>query len=142
MKDFETAKKVCEQSGSTLMAYELGVSAFLALPSQESVFISIGTTTAKILTPRSLFGLGLISPKLSWCFPRTLVSQQLSVWEPKYFELNRIARFACRALILDGLLSVASFSPSVQMLYGLWSVMKNPIEIAYSKQREDGVRRG
>jgi hypothetical protein len=87
-------------------------------------------------------GLGWIFPKVGWYFPQTFGSQQLSVWEPKFFELGRIARFASRALILDGLLAVACFCTSTDALRAAWPVMRNPIEVAFSEQRKDGITRG
>jgi hypothetical protein len=85
VKDLDTAKKACEGRGSTLLAYEPGMSASLVLQSGETLLISIGPATAKIFIPRRIFGLGSIFPKIGWYFPQTFASQQLTIWEPKFF---------------------------------------------------------
>jgi hypothetical protein len=101
------AKTICENHGPSLLSYELGKAAYIVLPSSEPIVISIGTSTVKVFTKRAIFG---------WRFPKVIVSQSIATWEPRFDKLDRLRRFGCGAMVLDGLLSLVSRCRSLDEL--------------------------
>jgi hypothetical protein len=122
----DKAKIICEKNGSTLSSYKLGSGAFLILPSGEPIMISVGTATAKVFTKRPIFG---------WHFPKVIVSQPIKDWEPTFPTLDRLHRYACVAMVLDGLLSLLAPCKSIAELRLEWPVLlrdprRHPIAVA------------
>jgi hypothetical protein len=52
----QMARSIVEANGSKLLSHKLGRAAFLVLPSNEEVVISIGTSTAKVFARRPIIG--------------------------------------------------------------------------------------
>src|SRR5262249_30195886 len=98
-----------------------GPCAMRVLPSGEQILISIGSATAKILVKRPLFG---------WLFPKVIVSEQLSAWQPEYPRYNVFYRQICQSMVLDGLLTSLSQCQSLKELQQCWKTMQNPIAVA------------
>jgi len=119
----QDARAICEKHGSAFLSYEVGRAAYIVLPSNEHIIISIGTSTAKVLIKRRIFG---------WRFPRVIASQSIATWEPTFRKLDRLRRFACGVMALDGLLSLVSKCKSVDELRLVWPVMRNPMEVMAS----------
>jgi hypothetical protein len=94
--------------------------AMIALVSGEQILISVGTATAKVLIKRPLFG---------WVFPKTIISERLSVWQPEYPRYNGFNRRRCRSMALEGLLLSLSHCKSVIQIQHAWKTMRNPIAI-------------
>lgn len=114
------AKAICEKNGSTLRSYERGRAAFLVLPSGEPIVISVGTASAKVFT----------SSTEDWHLPKVIVSQPIEVWEPSFRRLDRLHRYACGYMVLDGLLSLLSRCRSIDELRLSWPGLENPIGVA------------
>ena len=121
----QQARAICQANGSILLSYEQGRAAFLVLPSREQVVISVGTDTAKIIVRRPIIG---------WLFPKTIASQQITVWAPEFPELDQLRRFACGSMVLDGLIELVSECRSLSEIKSIWHSLRNPIGVA-------GVRR-
>jgi hypothetical protein len=115
------AKAMCEKNGSTLRSYKLGSAAFLVLPSGEPIVISVGTTTVKVLTRRQIVG---------WRLPKVIESQPIESWEPSFPTLDRLHRYACGSMVLDGLLSLLSRCQSIADLRLTWPALRNPVAVA------------
>lgn len=118
------ARSISQANGSTLLGYEHGKTAFLVLPSKEQVVISIGTGTVKVFTRRLVLG---------WVFPRTIALQHIAYWEPSFAGLDRLRRFACGCMVLDGLIDLVSRCRSISELRLAWTVLRNPLEVAVSQ---------
>jgi hypothetical protein len=117
----QDAKAICEKHGSSFLSYTLGRAAYIVLPSNEHVIISIGTLTAKVLTKRRILG---------WWFPKVITSQSIAIWQPTFDKLDRLRRFACGAMVLDGLLSLVSKCKSLDELRLVWPVIRNPLDVS------------
>jgi hypothetical protein len=117
----QDAKAICEKHGSSFLSYELGRAAYIVLPSNEHVIISIGTSTAKVFTKRRILG---------WWFPKVITSQSIAIWEPTFDKLDRLPRFLCCAMVLDGLLSLVSKCKSLDELRLVWPVIRNPLDVS------------
>jgi hypothetical protein len=124
------AKAICENHGSSFLSYELGRAAYIVLPSNEHVIISIGTSTAKLVTKRTIFG---------WMFPRVIASRSIATWEPTFDKLDRLRRFGCGAMVLDGLLSLVSRCGSLDELRLAWPAIRNPLEVWAADKLERGL---
>ncbi len=120
----EEAQAVCAKYGSVLQQYQMGRVALLILPSHEPLIISIGTTTAKVLTKRAFGG---------WKFPKTLGSKVLSDWIPDFNRLSAAQRFAGGAMVLDGLLSLTARARNVAEISLAWIVLRDPVEVAVAE---------
>jgi hypothetical protein len=120
----EEAQAVCAKYGSVLQQYEIGRVALLILPSHEPLIISIGTTTAKVLTKRAFGG---------WKFPKTLGSKELSDWIPDFNRPSAAQRFAGGAMVLDGLLSLTARARNVAEISLAWIVLRDPVEAAVAE---------
>lgn len=119
--DEANARDMCEKNGSTLRSYEGGRAASLILRSGQPILISVGASTAKVLTSRPIFG---------WRLPKVIVSQHIEGWEPTFNTLDSLRRDACGSLVLDGLLSLLSRCQSIDELRLAWPALKNPIAVA------------
>jgi hypothetical protein len=117
----EEAKAHCANRGSVLRHYEPGRVASIVIPSGEVLIISLGTATAKILAKRTLLG---------WLLPKTIGTKNLSDWVPDYRTCSGLQRSVARAMVLDGLVSLASRAKYADELSLAWIVLKNPIEVA------------
>jgi len=120
----EEAQAVCAKYGSVLQQYEMGRVALLVLPSHEPLIISIGTTTAKVLTRRAFGG---------WKFPKTVASKELSDWIPDFNRLSAVQRFVGGAMVLDGLLSLTARARNVAEISLAWIVLRDPVEEAVAE---------
>jgi hypothetical protein len=63
--DYINAVAMCENSKCKIITYEEGVSAMLLLPSSESIIVSWGGASIKVLEKRFILG---------WIFPRIVLS--------------------------------------------------------------------
>lgn len=119
------ARVTCESRGSSMLSYQLGKAAYIVLPSNERIIISIGTLTVKVLTKRSIIG---------WKFPKVIVSQSIASWEERFDKFDRLRRFGCGAMILDGLLCLVSSFKSIEELRLAWPVLRNHLEVWASEK--------
>jgi hypothetical protein len=119
--DEQKASAISARNGSLLLNYELGRSAFLLLASGEQVVISIGTVTTKVFVRRAIVG---------WRFPKTIASQPINAWQPTFLSLDKLRRFACGCMVLDGLVDLVSRCRSLSELRMAWPALRNPIEVA------------
>jgi hypothetical protein len=115
------ARSIVEANGSELLSYKLGRAAFLVLLSNEEVVISIGASTAKVFARRPIIG---------WRFPRTIAMRRIDYGEPIFGSLDRLRRFACGCMVLDGLMGAISRYRSISELQLGWTVIRNPMEVA------------
>lgn len=117
----EYAKAHCLKYGSVLRHYKTGYVATVVLPSCEVIIVSIGTSSAKIFIKRAFFG---------WLFPRTVGKKDLAGWIPDFKRLSGMQRFAARAMVLDGLVSLTSRAKYAGELSLAWAALRNPVEVA------------
>ena len=121
----QKARAITEANGSTLLKYESGKFAYLLLPSNEKIIISIGTETVKILTRRPIIGL---------IFPKTVAFQKIEYWANDslrpyitYANLNRMQRYASGCTALDGLVDLMSRCKSISEIQLAWPDLYNPL---------------
>jgi len=119
------ARVTCERHGSSMLSYQLGKAAYIVLPSNEDVIISIGTLSVKVLTRRSIMG---------WKFPKVIVSSSIAAWEERFDKFDHLRRFGCGAMILDGLLCLVSSFKSIEELRLAWPDLGNPLEVWASEK--------
>jgi hypothetical protein len=127
------ARTICQNHGSTLLSYESGRTAYIRLPSDESIVISIGTTAVKVFTKRLIVG---------WKFPKVTASQSMAIWQQGFDKLDRIRRFGCGSMILDGLISLVSRCGSIEELRLAWPDLKNPLEAWAAEEVGRHVNKG
>jgi tetratricopeptide (TPR) repeat protein len=117
----EDAKTHCAKHGSVLRHYEQGRVASIVLASGEALTLSIGTATAKIFMKRAVLG---------WLLPKTVGEKNLADWVPEYRKLSSMQRSIARAIVLDGLVSLAARAKYAGELSLAWTVLRNPVEVA------------
>ena len=121
----QKARAITEANGSALLKYESGKFAYLLLPSNEKIIISIGTKTVKILTRR---------PVIGWISPKTVAFQKIEYWANdslrpyrSYANLNRMERYACGCMALYGLVDLMSRCKSISEIQLAWPDLYNPL---------------
>jgi hypothetical protein len=95
----ENIAKSCEEHGAVLLQYQSPRVAVPRLSSGEDVFISIGTSTARVYRRNRVFG---------WFLAKRVVSRQLASWDSNFATSNGFHREAYRKMFLDGLIDLIS----------------------------------
>jgi len=118
----EEVERICQTHGSSLLAYEQGRFAHVALPSKEHIIVSIGHSTVKVFSPRRIVGFAI---------PRTVAAKAITDWHPEYHTRNDLAQAGSRMGILDGLVLQLSQCTSIHAVLELWPRLRNPLAVAF-----------
>jgi len=130
----QKAQSITQTNGSTLIKYQSGYFAHLVLPSNEKIIISVGSTTVKVFTRRSVIG---------WIFPKTVASRKIEYWVSlkneviatdhniklrSFSSYNQMERFGCGIWALDGLVVLLSSCKSILEIKLAWPELANPLQ--------------
>jgi hypothetical protein len=102
--DIAAANALCEARGCKLINYEVAKAAFVALPSNDNVIISVGATTAKVFQKNPFFA--ILPGKYSWLYPKAILTFDMQVLDAEWQQLIPMTRLLIHVYILYAMLDL------------------------------------